>query len=71
MLPGVWSCGGKAVSLWREKKTKKMAKKKEIDYLALIEQEQLHSDIVGEPQYDLFFNNENEERREERTLFVY
>ncbi|MBP3214074.1 MAG: hypothetical protein J6M19_04460 [Bacteroidaceae bacterium] len=41
-----------------------------VDYLDIVAAEQ-RSDIVGEPQYDLFFNNENEERREERTLFVY
>ena len=45
-----------------------MAKK--IDYLDIIENGQQQSDIVGEPQYDLFFNNGNGERIEERTLRV-
>lgn len=42
---------------------------KKIDYIDLIEAGQ-HSDIVGEPQYDFFFNNGNSERKETDTLRV-
>ena len=42
---------------------------KKLDYLDIIEQDS-HSDIVAEPQYDLFYNNGNNERREEGTLRV-
>ncbi len=33
-----------------------------IDYREIIEQE-VHSDIVAEPQYDMFFNNGNDESK--------
>lgn len=40
--------------------------KKDLQYLP-IEQ---YSDIVAEPQYDLFYNNGNNERHENGTLRV-
>ena len=40
-----------------------------IDYQEIIEQD-LRSDIVAEPQYDLFYNNGDGERHEEGTLRV-
>lgn len=46
-----------------------MAKKKD-KYIDIIEEEEQHSDVVQEPQYDLFFNNGEEERHEEGTLRV-
>lgn len=46
-----------------------MAKKKEIDYLDIVAAEQ-RSDIVEELQYDLFFNNGDNERRDDNTLRV-
>lgn len=45
-----------------------MAKK--ANYLERIEEIQQHSDIVAEQQYDLFFNNGDEERHEGGTLRV-
>ncbi len=43
--------------------------KKSISYIDIIEANQ-HSDLVGEPQYDLFYNNGNTERNEVGTLRV-
>lgn len=43
---------------------------KNIDYLDIINNGPQLSDLVGEPQYDLFFNNGHEERLEDRTLRV-
>lgn len=42
---------------------------KRIDYLDILNGS-LQSDLVGETQYDMFFNNGNEERWEENTLRV-
>lgn len=46
-----------------------MASKK-INYIDIIEKDEQHSDVVQEPQYDLFFNNGEDERQEEGTLRV-
>ncbi|MBR1521426.1 MAG: hypothetical protein IJ635_09340 [Bacteroidaceae bacterium] len=40
-----------------------------IDYREIIEQE-VHSDIVAEPQYDMFFNNGNDERKIIKFLII-
>ena len=40
-----------------------------INYIDIIESDN-HSDLVGEPQYDMFFNNGENERHEEGTLRV-
>ncbi len=40
-----------------------------INYIDIIESDN-HSDLVGEPQYDMFFNNGENERHEDGTLRV-
>lgn len=61
----VWEGTKKVVSLQKEKGYME----RPVSYQEIIEQD-YHSDIVAEPQYEMFFNNGDNERREEGTLRV-